>query len=176
MINSCLPQNKSVTDFQVAAFSSSGYEYGIDRFPFKLLRAFLLQKRCTLKKFGWQLGFVLPQQEEFTASLPTSEENQEFVELIRNNVIMEEIDLFGEENDKTLEAFLELNRAGRKYIREDPQSIEKWLGVLQAVNDNLDALFLHLQEHPMIGTVRQQQSMPPSPTRGVKRKATDMLS
>lgn len=46
--------------------------------------------------------------------------------------------------------YLELNRAGRSYLANDPASVESGFSVLEKVNDNLDALFIHLRENPLL--------------------------
>jgi len=58
-----------------------------------------------------------------------------------------------------LDAIRAMNRAGRKYIKDDPGSKEKGAKVLYSVRDNLDALFLHLRENPkLFGSLDDQSN------------------
>jgi hypothetical protein len=49
-------------------------------------------------------------------------------------------------DDGTVQAFLRLNRAGRRYLIKDGSSISKGVGVLSAVSDEIDCVFLHVLE------------------------------
>jgi hypothetical protein len=51
---------------------------------------------------------------------------------------------------KKLDAFLQLNTAGRRYVATDAENMDKAIGVLQTVRDNLDCLFMHLSTNPLI--------------------------
>jgi len=43
-----------------------------------------------------------------------------------------------------------LNKAGRSYIREEASSKEKCVDVLDKVSNDLDCLYFHLRENPVI--------------------------
>jgi hypothetical protein len=51
-------------------------------------------------------------------------------------------------NDKTVNAILRLNGAGRRYLIKDGSSISKGVEVLSAVSDDINCVFLHLLENP----------------------------
>jgi hypothetical protein len=51
-------------------------------------------------------------------------------------------------DDRTVKAVLRLNSAGRRYLIEDGSSISKGVGVLSAVSDDINCVFLHLLENP----------------------------
>ena len=51
---------------------------------------------------------------------------------------------------KPVEAIARLNGAGRRYLLEDPSSKKCCLNVLANVTDDIDALFIHLQENPSV--------------------------
>jgi hypothetical protein len=53
-------------------------------------------------------------------------------------------------DDRTVQAILRLNRAGRRYLIKDGSSISKGVDVLSAVSDEIDCLFLHLLENPSL--------------------------
>jgi hypothetical protein len=49
-----------------------------------------------------------------------------------------------------LECILRLNKAGRSYLIQDPTSKEGGFHVLLKVPNDLNCLFLHLQENPLL--------------------------
>jgi hypothetical protein len=51
---------------------------------------------------------------------------------------------------RELGAILRLNRAGRRYMIQDAGSIAKGVEVLSDVSDDLDCVFLHLLENPLL--------------------------
>jgi hypothetical protein len=56
--------------------------------------------------------------------------------------------------DKALETNIDsicrLNRAGRVYMATDARNRHEQLRVLEAVNDDLDCIFIHLRENPLV--------------------------
>ena len=57
------------------------------------------------------------------------------------------------ENEKLEDLFrsiAKMNKVGRKYITHDPGCKEKGVTVLDSMTNNLDALFLHLEENPLL--------------------------
>ena len=52
--------------------------------------------------------------------------------------------------NKELEVIQELNKAGRRYLKDDPNNIRKGCDVLINVIDDLDAIFYHLKENPIL--------------------------
>jgi hypothetical protein len=55
---------------------------------------------------------------------------------------------------RLLQCILRLNQAGRRYLIDDPASKERGLNVLLKVQDDLNCLFLHLQENPLLCNTR----------------------
>ena len=53
-------------------------------------------------------------------------------------------------NEFLFETILKLNRAGRRYLKEDATSRSKCIAVLAKVKDDLSCLFVHLRENPLI--------------------------
>jgi hypothetical protein len=54
--------------------------------------------------------------------------------------------------NKSFEMIHRLNRAGRRYLIEDSTSKEACINVLAQVNDDLDCLYFHLRENPVLFT------------------------
>ena len=52
--------------------------------------------------------------------------------------------------NKELEVIQDLNKAGRRYLKDDPSNIRKGCDVLINVIDDLDAIFYHLKENPIL--------------------------
>jgi hypothetical protein len=52
--------------------------------------------------------------------------------------------------NKRFEMIVRLNGAGRNYLETDPGDKRKGLAVLQAVSDDLDGLYFHLRENPLL--------------------------
>ena len=85
------------------------------------------------------------------------EDGEEFLNIIRNNVTMEEFDWMSFERPRWMQeyrALLRLNRAGRKYILQDPTNHQENLFVLSVTRDDLNCLYLHLRENPSICNVK----------------------
>lgn len=72
--------------------------------------------------------------------------------------------------DRQFETITRLNRAGRRYLREDATSKSKCIDVLANVKDDLSCLYYHLRENPVLFT-----SNGGGPTKGKKRKADEAL-
>ncbi len=73
-----------------------------------------------------------------------------------------------------LHSILRLNQAGRRYLIDDAGSIAKRVEVLIDVRDDLDCLFYHLLENPVLCDIEHQYEQPGVPTakggsRGTKR-------
>jgi hypothetical protein len=51
---------------------------------------------------------------------------------------------------RELGALLRLNKAGRHYLLDDVPSIVKGIKVLSDISDDLDCVFLHLLENPLL--------------------------
>jgi hypothetical protein len=56
------------------------------------------------------------------------------------------------QDDSKLECIFRLNKEGRHYLIEDPASVERGVGVLTGVSDDLDCIFFHLRENPSLCT------------------------
>jgi hypothetical protein len=80
---------------------------------------------------------------------------QAIVDLVaaaRSNYGLEKIDVcVRDTNQKSLLRCIPcLNKAGRRYLIEDPTCKERGMQVMEEVKDDLDCLFLHLQENPLL--------------------------
>lgn len=49
-----------------------------------------------------------------------------------------------------LDTIFELNKSGRGYLRDEPNNRKRGVDVLARVSDNIDALYLHLLENPIL--------------------------
>ena len=83
------------------------------------------------------------------------EDGEHFLNIMRSNVTMEEfyLNLSTRDTPRWLHeyrALLRLNRAGRRYVRQDPTNHLECVNVLDAARDDLDCLYLHLRENPSI--------------------------
>ena len=79
--------------------------------------------------------------------------DERILEAYRKNYSLEEcsLQLTNEKHQSEVAAILRLNKAGRRYLVEDgPSSRAKGVAVLDAVNDDLDCLFVHLKENPSL--------------------------
>jgi hypothetical protein len=126
----------------------------------------LLTKNTTLKHL--QLGD--PLSEGFRFEFKKKDSFAALLAAVRGNYGLESFNATVSDPDDQylLECIQRLNKAGRRYLIEDPTSIEKGVMVLDEVKDDLDCLFLHLQENPMLCDC--QQVLTQQPVSGRKRK------
>jgi hypothetical protein len=101
-----------------------------------------LQHNTTLKslKFHRHLTFRL-----------NDDEDKQLGALLKKNYALErlpDIDLDNEVRD--VGAILLLNEAGRRYLIQDGSSISKGVEVLSRVNNDINCVFLHLLENPVL--------------------------
>ena len=70
----------------------------------------------------------------------------------KRNYGLEKLNVFVDDYDQgcLLQCILRLNEAGRRYLIDDPTSKERGVNVLLKVQDDLNCLFLHLQENPLL--------------------------
>jgi hypothetical protein len=86
--------------------------------------------------------------------LTAEEDGERFLEAIRNNVTLEQFTRGFPKGTREPRWFLEfqfllrLNRAGRKYILEDPTNNLSCAEILGAVRDELNCIYLHLRHNP----------------------------
>ena len=59
-------------------------------------------------------------------------------------------DPFDADFKRTLAAYLRLNRAGRNYLADDASNKRTGSNILGAVTDDLDCVFFHLRENPLV--------------------------
>jgi hypothetical protein len=99
------------------------------------------------------------------ASFGEAEMNQ-VVSLVKKNYTLIELDedVTGHDETGKLGSILRLNQAGRGYLIEDAGSIRKGVEVLLNVTDDLDCLFYHLLENPMVCDIEHQYEQPGVPT------------
>jgi hypothetical protein len=93
------------------------------------------------------------------------EEMQRVVSLVKKNFSLALLDEYVSAGDETAElgTILRLNRAGRCYLIDDAGSIAKGIKVLIDVRDDLNCLFYHLLENPMICDIELQYVQPGVP-------------
>jgi hypothetical protein len=80
------------------------------------------------------------------------DETKRLIKVVKKNYCLEDIDEDWAFYDKTgeLSSILRLHRAGRDYLIQDMGSIAKGVEVLVGVRDDLDCLFYHLRENPLL--------------------------
>jgi NDP-sugar pyrophosphorylase family protein len=99
----------------------------------------------------------------------SQQETADLVAAVQTNYGLEAVCTYGDaiidSNAKSmLNCIPRLNKAGRCYLTDDPTSRVKGVAVLEEVIYDLDCLFLHLQENPLL-CLRQEV--------GRKRKADE---
>ena len=86
-----------------------------------------------------------------SAQILNEERQLELLPFLERNFALRWIDI----NDAPIPVFetiLRLNRAGRDYLIEDSARKESCIEVLSKVNEDLDSLFFHLRENPILFT------------------------
>jgi hypothetical protein len=96
-------------------------------------------------------------------------EGADLVAAVRNNYGLERCTacIANSNQQSFLRCIPLLNKSGRGYLIEDPANRAKGVEVLRNVIDDLDCLFLHLQENPLLC---MNQGSPQQATSGTKRK------
>jgi hypothetical protein len=80
-----------------------------------------------------------------------NDESKHMVSLLKKNYALESLpDIDLEDPVGDVGAILRLNAAGRRYLVQDGSSISKGVEVLSRVNDNVNCVFLHLLENPIL--------------------------
>jgi hypothetical protein len=84
------------------------------------------------------------------------------VSLVKKNFVLTELDskVTGYDETGELHAILRLNQAGRRYLIDNAGSIAKGVEVLIDVRDDLDCLFYHLLENPILCDIEHQYEQP----------------
>jgi hypothetical protein len=102
-----------------------------------------LQLNTTLKTLGFQESSV---RLHFT-----DDEVKQLLSVLKTNFGLERI-LPGIScaDNRTVNAIVRLNAAGRRYLIKDGSSISKGVDVLSAVSDEIDCVFIHLLENPSL--------------------------
>jgi hypothetical protein len=108
-----------------------------------------LHRDKTLRTLSFQSGFQVS-YESLSLYLTDDEVNQ-LVSILKKNYGLEHLvpDIRCAD-DRNVKAILRLNSAGRRYLIEDGSSISKGVGVLSAVSDDINCVFLHLLENPSL--------------------------
>jgi hypothetical protein len=140
---------------------------------------------CTFSELGLSAiaesldGSLISKLQFILCDFPENKNSaSEIVAAVKRNYVLEEFSVlqigreevrfFDPNQQSVLNSILCLNKAGRRYMVEDPTSVGKGVQVLSKVRDDLDCLFLHLQENPLLCKVQEvpQHS-------GKKRKAKE---
>lgn len=102
-----------------------------------------------------------------------SEKYQEMEETVKHSYTLEDIHVRGPVSQPHVYPFqtiLRLNKAGRRYLVNDGQSRSKCIAVLAKVKHDLDCLYFHMRENPILCMAAAASSYI---VNGKKRKATD---
>jgi len=86
---------------------------------------------------------------EFDEYLETDEKKQEWENALRQNHSLESIEV-GRHPISSFQPILQLNKAGRRYLAEDATSCSKCIAVMAKVKEELDCLYLHMRENPIL--------------------------
>jgi hypothetical protein len=89
----------------------------------------------------------------FTPNNMTDDEARHLTSVVKKNYGLESLPELNPSDDRTgdLRSILRLNRAGRRYLPDGHGSVvSKGVGVLSAVSDDLNCVFLHLLENPSL--------------------------
>jgi hypothetical protein len=113
----------------------------------------------------------------------TDDEEKQMAAPLKKNYRLESLPDFNLENEAgDVGAILRLNGAGRRYLVDDGSSISKGVKVLSAVSDDINCVFLHLQENPRLcdrsavemgisaGVVSSRSTSPTASSAGGKRE------
>ncbi len=105
-----------------------------------------LKRNTTLKTLSFKSSYRFSDKK---LNLTDDEENQ-VVSILRKNYGLECLVPDIRTDDRTVKAILRLNGAGCRYLIEDGSSISKGVGVLSAVSDDINCVFLHMLENPSL--------------------------
>jgi hypothetical protein len=126
-----------------------------------------LQPHATLKEF-----YIFPRIDSFS-----DDEMKRVVSLVKKNYVQTKLDKGLTEHDETgeLVSILRLNQAGRRYLIDDAGSIAKGVEVLVDVRDDLNCLFYHLLENPLLCDIERQYEQPGVPAAKVGSHGTKRI-
>jgi hypothetical protein len=91
-------------------------------------------------------------------SISEDGEMKRLISIVKKNYGLQSLDEDFYAHDKTgeLHTILRLNQAGRRYLIEDAGSISSGVEVLITVSEDLDCLFYHLLENPLLCDIEHQ--------------------
>ena len=112
-----------------------------DKFVFAFIKSMAIQNKC-LKEIE------IDNAPDF---LNRQSAVHELFPYLQQNYSLERISFRGNTN-ATFEMIHGLNRAGRRYLIQDSADKEECINVLAKVNDDLDCLYFHLRENPILFT------------------------
>jgi hypothetical protein len=116
-----------------------------------------IPKQSTLKYLSYSAGDDGGHhiRERFTMEQATA-----LLDLIKGNYSLEKLDISDNcfpDLKKEMDIIMRLNAAGRRYVVLGEESnVQAGIYVLSAVSDDLDCLFYHLRENPLILDSRRE--------------------
>jgi hypothetical protein len=132
--------NTSLTHVKIC-FGSETTRADRDKFVFAFIKAMAIRNKCLQEiEIDNALHFL---RRRSTLN--------RLVSFLQENYSLKRIAFQGMTN-KSFEMIHRLNRAGRRYLIEDSTSKEACINVLAQVNDDLDCLYFHLRENPVLFT------------------------
>jgi len=121
----------------------------------KLMKSIALQNN-TIKSFLYEGSFLgISKKERFELEDVVKQNytlEEIYVDEYNTLPIMSRLNLVGEKGSNPFRAITDLNKAGRKYLREDASSKENCIEVLGKVRNDLDCLYIHIRENPVLFT------------------------
>lgn len=127
LLLSSLPSNESIEVFASVGLSQTNIA--------ELLKN-VAQRNSTLKRVTFYTQLTDSQTQEVKSALGMNHTLE--------YIVLDGTSPFGE--------ILQLNKAGRRYLAEDATSRSKCIAVLAKVKHDLDCLYYHMQENPILCT------------------------
>jgi len=186
-IASAFSQNKSLTNLSLAGFQDEAFRSpllsslpantsieslristGMLMFPGKEtfivdLFSNLCRHNETIKKLDIFDLFL-------SSYLATGERKDELENAVKQNYTLESITIGVVGSRSPFQPILRLNRAGRRYLIDDASSRSRCIAVLAKVKHDLDCLYFHMRENPILC---MNGGSTGEPTSEKKRKADD---
>lgn len=116
--------------------------------------------------------------DDFHGRLYVKKDYEEMENAVKRNCTLEEIVAQGPTmifapRQYPFQSILRLNKAGRRYLANDGQSQSKCIAVLAKVKNDLDCLYFHMRENPILCLAAAAANSNSSIVNDKKRKASD---
>lgn len=85
-----------------------------------------------------------------SSNLFATDKHQDLEDIVKLNHTLEHIAVEGRVHSQPFQPILRLNKAGRRYLAQDGESRSKCIAVLAKVKYDLDCLYFHMRENPIL--------------------------